>query len=186
MFKYDLGNGAELRLLQPYLASELYEFVEANRAYLSPWLLWVNRLHTVSDAENFLREGLQEFARGAVLPTLGIWQAGHLAGGIAFYPLDEPRRSTELAYWLGKEFSGRGLMTRAVSAVLAYLFETLRLNRVQVRAELENTRSRALAERLGFTFEGIEQGGWTHGDELVDLAVYAMLASDWKIKLVHV
>ncbi len=179
MFQHDLGNGAELRFLQPDCALELYAFVETNRAYLSPWLSWVNRLHSITDAEDFLREGMQEFAAGAVLPTLGIWQDGRMAGGIAFFASEEPLRSTELGYWLGAEFAGHGLMTRALNALLVYLFESLQLNRVQVRAEKDNTRSRALAERVGFTFEGIEQGGWTHGDELVDLAVYGMLAKDW-------
>lgn len=176
MFRRDLGAGAELRLLQLHDAAELLAFVQANRAHLGEWLLWVNNVQTQADAEHFIREGLAEQGRSG-LAALGIWQDGQMAGGIIPFPLES--HQAELGYWLGQAYVGKGLMTRALRRVLEDLFVNHKLERVQVRVEPENFRSRAVPERLGFTYTGIEPGGWTHGDRLVDLAVYALRAEQW-------
>lgn len=178
MFRYLLGDGAELRILQPHLAPEFFAFVNSNRAHLSAWLLWAQRMQTLDEARAFLQEGMDDFARDE-LPVIGIWQDNALAGGIAFFPLDRRSKSAELAYWLGQAYAGRGLMTRAVRATFGYLFEQLKVNRIVIRVEVNNTRSRALAERLGFQLETIARDGWIHAGEFVDLAEYALLARDF-------
>lgn len=178
MFEYDLGDGARLGILQPYHAVEFFAFVNAHRAQLSQWLMWVQRTQTLADARAFLQEGVDDFARDET-PTVGIWQDGVMAGAITFFPMERRTRSAELAYWLGEAFSGRGLMTRAIRAMLGYLFDDLKINRAVIRVEVNNPRSRALAERLGFQLESIERDGWVHAGQPVDLAVYAMLAREW-------
>ncbi|HZQ08999.1 MAG TPA: GNAT family protein [Anaerolineae bacterium] len=45
---------------------------------------------------------------------------------------------------------------------------------------LSNIRSRAVADRVAFTFEGIKRDGWMRGDQIMDVAVYSMLAGDWE------
>jgi ribosomal-protein-serine acetyltransferase len=51
---------------------------------------------------------------------------------------------------------------------------------VEIRAAVENKKSRAIPERLGFLFEGVERDGEWLYDHFVDLAVYGMLAADWR------
>jgi ribosomal-protein-serine acetyltransferase len=48
-------------------------------------------------------------------------------------------------------------MTRAARAMLSFVFDDLRLNRVGLQAEVGNTRSYAVVKRLGFIFEGIRR-----------------------------
>ena len=56
----------------------------------------------------------------------------------------------------------------------------LKLNRVEIRCATENTRSRAIPERLSFTQEGVmRQVQWLH-DRYVDHVVYSMLAEQWR------
>ena len=54
------------------------------------------------------------------------------------------------------------------------------LTRVEIRMDVENARSRAVAERLGFRYEGtLHQAYRIEGERYSDDAVYAMLASQW-------
>ncbi|WP_075164462.1 GNAT family N-acetyltransferase [Ktedonobacter racemifer] len=87
-----------------------------------------------------------------------------------FFPIDPHIRSTEVGYWLGQGATGRGLMTRALKAMLHYAFDLLHVNRVGLQADVRNSRSRAVAERLGFTFEGVRRKSWEHEGQLIDMA----------------
>jgi ribosomal-protein-serine acetyltransferase len=53
------------------------------------------------------------------------------------------------------------------------------LNRVEIRASVENERSRALIERLGFHYEGAARQAFRLADGYHDDAVYSMLAAEW-------
>ena len=87
-------------------------------------------------------------------------------------------RSTSLGYWLGAEFTGRGLMTRSVNAVLEHCFTELNLNRISSAAAVSNTRSNAVLQRCGFRLEGISrEPEWLY-DHFVDHAIYARLRRD--------
>ena len=114
---------------------------------------------------------------------MGIWQDGVMVGGLLFFPLDRRVRATEIGYWLGERAAGRGLMTRAARAMLGFAIEELNVNRVGLQAEVGNQRSRAVAERLGFTLEGIRRQAWVGSDgAFVDMASYSLLTSDWQAR----
>jgi ribosomal-protein-serine acetyltransferase len=85
-----------------------------------------------------------------------------------------------IGYWLGSDVAGRGLMSKAVRAMIGFVFDDLGLNRLELQAHVENHKSRVLAERLGFAFEGVLREVWTLHGKPVDHAAYAMLKSDWK------
>lgn len=74
---------------------------------------------------------------------------------------------------------GKGLMTKACETLVRHAFEDLGLNRVEIRAAVDNRKSRAIPERLGFQQEGVlRDAEWLY-DRYADLVVYAMLAKDW-------
>jgi ribosomal-protein-serine acetyltransferase len=182
MFKHDLGEGADLRFLEMRHAAELLAFVEMNRAHLDEYLGWTHGMRQGEDAEKFIKRGITRYGEDG-LPYVGIWQDGVMAGGILFFPLEARIGATEIGYWLGREFTGRGLMSRAVLAMLSYCFDALKLNRVALGADVGNAPSRALAERLGFVYEGTQRNAWIHNGQRVDIAFYAMLATDWEAAL---
>jgi len=62
--------------------------------------------------------------------------------------------------------------------MVAHGFAAWELNRITIECATENTRSRAIAERLGFKLEGVVRGiQWLH-DRFVDAAMYGLLRSD--------
>jgi ribosomal-protein-serine acetyltransferase len=72
-------------------------------------------------------------------------------------------------------------VTEAVRALFDHAVRALKLNRIEIRAGVDNTRSRAIPARLGFKQEGILRQAERVGDRFVDHLVYAMLAEDWRM-----
>ena len=179
MFKHDLGDGAELRILERRHAPEFLAFIDDNRTHLSTWLGWGESIKTQEDAMRFIERGINRYAEDG-LPWVGLWLEGRLVGGVLFFPLDRFVNSTEIGYWLGQNATGRGLMTRAVRAMLGLVFDHLGINRLVLHADVRNTPSRAVAERLGFKLEGIERQSWLLHGQYTNNALYAMLAEEWR------
>ncbi len=179
MFKYDLGDGAELRMLELRHAQTFLDFIEANSDHLGVYLGWGESIKTLEDAERFIKRGIARYAEDA-LPWVGIWLEGQMVGGLLFFPLDRMVNSTEIGYWLGANVTGRGLMSKAIKAMLEFVFEELKINRLVLHTDVRNQASRAVAKRLGFKLEGIERQSWLLHGEYTDNALYAMLAEEWR------
>lgn len=166
-------------MLEERHSEELFAAVDRNRVYLREWLPWLDGTATVEDEKAFVRSSLEEFARNATL-ALGIWYKGRISGGIGLNFIDQVNRSAEIGYWVSEDCQGKGLVTRACVALLDYAFGELGLNRVVIRVDTGNVRSRAIPERLGFTQEGTtHQSDWLY-DRFLDMVIYSMLSSGWQ------
>jgi ribosomal-protein-serine acetyltransferase len=179
MFRFQIDNDTYLKLLTYQDAEELFSLTDSNRAYLREWLPWVDFTKDVEDTKSFIEMTMKQFASNNGFQT-GIWYKGQLAGVIGFHNLDWSNRKTSIGYWLGEQFQGHGLMTKACIAYLNHAFTELNLNRVEIRCAVENKKSRAIPERLGFKNEGIvRESEWLY-DHFVDHVVYGMLSKDWQ------
>lgn len=180
MFRIPVDPTLDLVLLEPRHAGMLFAVVDENRAHLRRWLPWVDATRGVSDSAAYIHATLGQFARSEAL-TVGIFTQGALAGCIGYHPIDWMSRRAALGYWLASSFQGRGLMTRATRAMTTHAFVALGLHRMEIRAGVENKRSRQVAERAGFQFEGVSRGSeWLH-DRFIDHAVYGALAPEWPL-----
>lgn len=170
---------AELRLLESSNAEALFALVDRNRGHLREWLPWLDGNTTLADSEAFLRYSSEQHAGNRGFQA-GIWYKSELAGVIGYHPIDWQNRTAMIGYWLGLEFTGKGIMTFACRAFVDHAFTEYKLNRVEIRCATGNVKSCAIPLRLGFLKEGlIRDGEWLH-DHFVDLAVYGMLAREWK------
>ena len=174
----ELGGGAILRAFTPDDLDALFELVDLNRARLARWFPWVDRAKEPSSQLPWLERTM---ADQVSLDGNGIWVADRLAGGcdLRIYPEDD---IGELGFWLDEEQVGRGLVTRAAQALMARGFDEEGLHRVQMRAGVENLRSRAVARRLKLKEEGVLRGaGKVGGGLYVDLVMYGLLVDDWRL-----
>lgn len=179
MFRMPIDRGLELVLLEHRHAGMLYALVDENRDHLRRYLPWVDGTRSVNDSMVYIQATLEQFARSQSL-NCGIFHRGALAGMIGYHTIDWVNRRTAIGYWLSAGWQGHGLMGRSVRALTAHGFTALGLHRLEIRAATENRRSRAVAERSGYHFEGICRGAeWLH-DRFVDHAVYGALATEWK------
>src|SRR6185503_18828974 len=79
---------------------------------------------------------------------------GTVVGGTGVR-FSRPNAKAEIGYWLSADAVGHGIVTRSTKALTTAAFADLGLRRVSIRAAVDNVRSRAVPERLGFGYEGV-------------------------------
>jgi ribosomal-protein-serine acetyltransferase len=163
MLRTDLGDGAALRPFRVDDADELHAVIAANRDRLRPWMPWADQ-----DID-----GTRRYLRDATMATRDVQSAitldGRMVGTIG---LVHPAGYPMLGYWLSEEAQGRGIMTRAVLAYVEHVFADLGYERVELRAAVDNTRSRAVAERTGFELVRVVPDAAVIDGRSVDHVVY--------------
>jgi ribosomal-protein-serine acetyltransferase len=178
VFSLRVDDDFELRQRVPEDAEELFALTEANRARLREWLPWLDHCtaveHTRANIESTLRQA--EVGMGL---AVCLWYRGRIAGVGGYNIIDRANRAAQIGYWLGAEFEGRGLMTRANRVLIAHGFTALGLERQSIAAATGNVRSRAVAERLGFVLEGVLRAAERLYGRSVDHALYAQTVQDW-------
>jgi ribosomal-protein-serine acetyltransferase len=179
MLRHELPDGYALRLLEEADADEVFALIDANRKHLGPWMPWVDHENEPADVLPFIRAGRKQIADNDGLQTAIVDPGGRIVGTVGVHNIDRLNRKTSIGYWLARDEQGRGTMTAAVRAYVDHAFTAWKLNRVTIQAAVENTRSRAIPERLGFREEGILREVERIGDRVLDGVVYAMLAADW-------
>jgi ribosomal-protein-serine acetyltransferase len=180
MFSAILQPGVELRLVEERHASVLRALVDREREHLRQWLGWVDATRTQDDIVAFIRRAMEQFASNHGF-SAAIWADGCIAGVVGIHRVDWPARKAEIGYWLAREFQGRGIATAAARAVNQHALVELELNRMEIHCAVGNTRSSAIAKRLGFTFEGTHREAQLLAGRYLDLEVYSMLRREYRV-----
>jgi ribosomal-protein-serine acetyltransferase len=174
-----VDDGIELRRVSSADCAELYAAIDRNRARLRAWLPWVTDTFQLSDLIAFVRQRELDNAERVSLTT-NIRYHGKLCGAIGLHEIEERDRNSSIGYWLDEAYEGRGIMTRACRAIVNEGFRRYGLHRIEIRCAASNTRSSAIARRLGFVEEGmLREAEWLY-DHWVNLRVFSMLEQDWK------
>jgi ribosomal-protein-serine acetyltransferase len=177
VFTWRLDDDRHLRLLEEADAERMNRIVGENREQLALWMPWAAG-QTSETALAFIRSTRQQFAGNQGFQA-AIVERGALVGVIGFNRVDWQNRLSELGYWIAGSSQGRGTITLAARALLDHALGVWELNRVEIRGGTQNLRSRRVAERLGFTREGVLREAERVGGRYVDHVLYAMLARDW-------
>lgn len=177
-----LQAGSDLRLepVEPGHAEMLFRLIDQDRARLGARLPWVEGTRTPADSLAFIEDSMER-RHG---PGSGDWSIiatiddrPTIVGVIGLHGLHRANLRTEIGYWVAGKHEGRGFITRAADAVVDHLFE-LGIHRAEIHVATDNDRSRAVAERLGFQFEGVCRGAEVLHGRSIDHAIHARLSTD--------
>ena len=179
MFFRQVDQNITLGLSIPYYAEELFALTHRNRAFLARWLPWLDNVTSAADTRVFIEDQLARFQRGEALHVT-IFHQENIAGVLGYNQIDQANGTGLIGYWLGEEFNGKGIMTASVRDLIAVGFKYFSLQRLEIRCAVGNVKSRAVAERLGFTQEGFIRHGEKVGGHHLDMAVYGLLREERK------
>lgn len=151
-------GSVSVRMIQRKDARPLQLLLQRNRSWLEQWeathpysINTTPGTFSLVPAINSLRE---QFKAGSGVPFVMQWDdevVGQLnVNEIGWGAL----QSAQIGYWIAESHAGRNITPTAVALVIDYLFEDLRLHRVEICIRPENDASRRVITKLGMRFEG--------------------------------
>ena len=107
-------------------------------------------------------------------------ELGEPIGSISAVRQNDRVEEAEIGYCIGSQWWHRGIMTEALSAVIAYLFTEVGMNRVAARHDPNNPRSGGVMRKCGMKYEGTTRASDRNNQGLCDAAHYAILRAEWQ------
>ena len=105
-------------------------------------------------------------------------ESDEFLGSIGVHDIDSTEGRCNIGYFLARDARGRGVMTQAVRLLSRWAFENLPVERIEITIQPENAPSRAVAERAGYTFEGILRSHTVIKGKRRDMAMHSLLRDE--------
>jgi len=137
-------------------------------------------LQSVAEAETAVRETHAAFsAKESLGWGVALKDSDRVVGGVGFYHWSRYHRRAEIGYDLALNYWGQGYGSEAVTAILRFGFERMKLHRVYARTIADNHESVGLLEKIGFVREGTQREySWEDDGTFHDSAMYGLLRSE--------
>jgi RimJ/RimL family protein N-acetyltransferase len=167
-------------LLRPYRAEDAPDVVLACGDELTQRWLPLPNPYTEADAAAWCIEMAPGFRRsGEGVEWAAVRRSdGRLIGSFGLKRTDWRGRSSEIGYWVAPWARGEGFAVEATLAIARWLLVEQCFERMVLRAATGNLASQRVAEKAGFTHEGIARSAGFTNDGRVDLVVFSLLPSD--------
>lgn len=140
----------------------------------------LDRPHTEDDARAYLagreRERLDGTALGFALVAPS--DDTDLYGGGSLYNIDPETGRAAVGYWLAPEARGQGVATHATRLMAAHAFSGLGVHRLELSCGADNLASQAVAERAGFTREGVLRSHLPFQGARRDTVIFSLLPEE--------
>ena len=102
-------------------------------------------------------------------------------GVITVVNMDEKAENLEIGYYMGSKWWNSGLTTEAVKTIIHYLFNEVKVRRVEACISVINIQSRKVLEKCGFIFEGIMRKARWDNNGISDKAFYSIISEEYEI-----
>ncbi len=154
-----------------------YVLANDSAAALYDWMPWAHPAPLLDSMQHYFACVEAKWASREMLDFQWCDKAsGALIGKGGFHHIDWTIPKFEIGYWLGSSYVGQGYCTEAVKGLVNFAKTELAARRIEIRSQPNNTASRRVAERAGFTLEGINRQALLGADgTLKDACMYALI-----------
>lgn len=98
-----------------------------------------------------------------------------LIGVIGAIRIDWENKKTEIGYWIGETYWGKGYVSEAIKMFVKELFKKYKFVRIEALPYSYNLASQRVLEKAGFKFEGERKKGVKHFGKFIDDKIYAIV-----------
>lgn len=164
-----------LRAVVPGHGAASNEAMAESFARLQPWMPWAKQMQSPEQSEANARETRAKWLSREALDFCWFRRDdGLLVGRGGLHTIDWSIPKFEIGYWVRTSCARQGYATEGTLALVAFARDALRARRLEIGSDARNTPSRRVAEKCGFTLEGIlRQARRDNAGELSDACVYA-------------
>jgi RimJ/RimL family protein N-acetyltransferase len=147
---------------------------------IARWLDSVPHPYTEADAADYVGRARRWWRDGTFFPFAVTDGDGRLIGAVGCGWADRGALVAEIGYWTRREARGNGAAPAALRLAAGWAIEELGAERVQVRVEVENAASQRVAQKAGFTREGVlRSSGWSpRRGRRLDFVVFSLLPGE--------
>ncbi len=171
-----------MRKLSRQDVSPIAEAVVASLPELQRWLPWAHSMYGREDAVTFVRDSQQSWKDGRAFDyaikdpqTPDI----HL-GNCSIWHVSKVGKVGEIGYWIRSDRTSQGIATEATARLVRLGFEELGLHKINLRIAAGNLASEKVADKLGFTEEGVLREELQLRGRWVDHTLYSLLEREWE------
>ncbi|MFI5754035.1 GNAT family N-acetyltransferase [Streptomyces sp. NPDC051569] len=179
MFAISLGDGGELRPLEPWRAEEFLAHMDRARDLVDEHIRLARLVTDIGSARSLLTSYAEKQAADSAR-IYGIWLDGTLVGGVLFPKFDAAHGTCEVGCWLEPAGTGRGLVTRAARVLIDWAVGERGIHRVEWLVSSANTPSVRVAQRLGMTRDGVLRENYPYRGVRQDTEIWSVLAPEWR------
>lgn len=166
-----------LRAMSVRDADDMHDY--SRRGELTKYLLWSPH-RNLSYTREYLKYIEQRYRLGDFYDWAVIQkESGKMIGTCGFTRIDLQNRTGELGYVINPDYHSLGYAPEAARAVMAFGFDALELNRIEVRFMKENEASLKVARKLGMTFEGYMRDMMLVKGRYVTVGIASILRGEW-------
>jgi [ribosomal protein S5]-alanine N-acetyltransferase len=170
----------QLRLVQPDIYREVMESMDDES--ISRFFGFTTSMELIEEKNRF-RQGVTMAGRSFAYFHLIEKESRKVIGWCGFHTWYTLHRRAELGYILYHEtHRNKGFMKEAMSQILAYGFDVLKLNRIEAMVATTNVPSLALLRGFGFRHEGVLRQHYFKNERMEDSEIYSLLAQEYDIK----
>lgn len=106
---------------------------------------------TTEDAKKFINKVNENIEKGGTYYwAISLTDTKQLVGTICLFDLSSENKSCEIGYELMVKFQGQGIMQEAAKAVIDFVFQTLKFNKIVAFTHNDNLNSTNLLLKLNF------------------------------------
>ncbi len=167
-------------LLRPWGEADLPGIVLAFSDPVMQRFSWRTTPYTETDAHDYFAEQEEARLRGEGLDFALVEPRDQdvVLGGVSLYEVRPDQGCAAVGYWLAPGARGRGLATHAVRLLARWAFAELRLARLELTCGPDNEASQHVAERCGFSREGLLRSHVPFKGARRDSVIYSLLSGE--------
>lgn len=177
--KLIVDNEITLKTVQLSDVEIRYKIINENRDFLKKWLGWLDFYKKSDDLLEYTK-ACQEKEKNKEAYAFGIYYLNEFVGCIEIQEINYRNQKCEIGYWLSEKFNGKGIMIRSCKAIINYIFNNLKLNKISILAATENYSSQAIPEKLNFIKEGTLMDNECLYGKFVDNYIYEITRKIWE------
>ena len=174
--------------LEPMRGEDLEALWQAGR-HRELWELTLSSCDSRDGMRRWIDEALAAAAKGAALPfTTRLRADGELVGATRFGSFEPAHRRVEIGWtWVTPSMQRSAVNTEAKLLMLRHAFETLGLERVELKTDALNERSRKAMLRIGATEEGLlRRHSITAKGRVRDTVYFSVIREEWPRVAAHI